>query len=313
MLNSKITKIGAVVLLLALSNLMFGCGTDNSERPTEPASVEAAAVASDAQVETGAKLMDVGGRQVNLEKAYYSESGDTVYTEMRYRNDAGVWEDRVIVISECDQGTAGGEIAIVPVESKDDPLFGFYVWIDSSDLNTIHMREWTATDYMEITKSVNGDEITETYECNGEFMTISFTEWEFEAYEYCNANQIAMSDDTDPLPENDPIANYRGVDVAKFDAARSFFVENSLYNNIDGDILVGVISDMDFQEWMGSELGVTTSDFKDLDPDVQRMCDIAGGATTKCLLGGVSNPFCVAAVGVTVGCAIANVLDWIFN
>ena len=84
--------------------------------------------------------------------------------------------------------------------------------------------------------------------------------------------------------------------------------EMSLNNSFDGQLIADLLSNESFLNWISLETGLPVFQTS---RNVDLLCKIAGYATAKCFLGGIANPLCHVAVGITIACFVVDVIHWI--
>jgi hypothetical protein len=134
---------------------------------------------------------------------------------------------------------------------------------------------------VEIEPEEGGDEVRETYTWNG--ATRSFR--------VKDGAQVPLS----PL-ETDFTAFYPGT--------------SSLESTEDGDLLVALLGDEEFQGWVLGEVagaaGYSTGEISRMPRELNRFCNwISGCVLLKCSFLGIYNPICHACFGSAIACFVA--------
>lgn len=216
---------------------------------------------------------------------------------------AGV--ERILAMS----GNSSSDGAIVTTVDRAWTLrTGISVVQDPADSMAYTLTEWTESDTLAIHRKLDGERMFETYLYRGSSFTVNYTEAEMNNY-LVNADRVS-----------NPVANVDTVKIPsaldRLDAAalafESFYVEaGTLEHNLDGEVLVTLMSDPDFQSWL--ELRTGRSGLIDADKlSVETLCEIAGLASYKCWLPPYFGNFiCAAAAGVGVACTIYSVWKWL--
>ncbi len=177
-----------------------------------------------------------------------------------------------------------------------------YAWpAYDSNPNWFSVTECTAQDRLEIVHLDEGSSITERYTLNGQQKAFIYME------PAANMARLAPSEDQDPMP---PLRENVARELAQWEALIS--PQNTLNNNENGELLVGVLSNESFAAWIDQqsdelELGRVTYSPRN------KVCLIADiGAIIKChFLGGWMNFLCVASWGIAIACIIGGIGCWI--
>ncbi len=164
-------------------------------------------------------------------------------------------------------------------------------------LNAVH--EWTMDDSLTIETSIEGSIVTEQYCLNGEPRV----------YTYLNAEENAFKATPPEInDETEPSFVLRSKALQQISQWQELASEsNSLNNNPDGELLVKILTNSEFNDWMAQEFGdgnamrrVSLMPLKDL------CYGAAACAKIKCLFGGGwMNFLCVACGGTEIACILA--------
>jgi|GEM_PF-2802750 len=169
---------------------------------------------------------------------------------------------------------------------------------DPSDSTRSYLVERTAVDSLWVETRTRGDRLYEHYVYNGDHFSIDFTGAEMDDYQKQQGR-----------PRESIALGKRPLSPAN--TFNDFYVfyprESSLNNNVDGQIAIELLFDQGFLDWVADETGLPYLDLssKEFDP-----CAAANVASIKCLLGGIMNPICHVAIGVSVACGVITVLEW---
>jgi hypothetical protein len=103
---------------------------------------------------------------------------------------------------------------------------------------------------------------------------------------------------------------------AEFGAFAEPYRGCTLDNNRDGELLIHLVTDMDFIHWAEGQLASTGPGSAKMEgaesprgvKSYELICGIAGVATLKCFFGAWANFICIAASGTALACSIANIV-----
>jgi hypothetical protein len=172
----------------------------------------------------------------------------------------------------------------------------------SPEESTTQFWERSKVDELDFVIHKNSEEVTETYTLNGEFQTIRYPEstaMDFEDALYRVRTGDASSD--------------VALDQALVQFDRLYSKQHTLDNNRHGELLVAIVTNPQFTEWLE---GFIYPDGRDTYSTIGRdkLCLIASAcAATKCMAGGMANPLCTACGGVSIACVIADLALWAFG
>lgn len=96
------------------------------------------------------------------------------------------------------------------------------------------------------------------------------------------------------------------------DAFASMFPPGcTLWNNLEGELAVEIVARSNLRTWLESALPPAQRDARPMDANdrrnMQMVCTIANVAAYKCYLGGLANPICIPAMGVSLACTAYDV------
>lgn len=154
------------------------------------------------------------------------------------------------------------------------------------------ISERTTTDSMTIRRSVSGGTVEETYIINGVESQLT----------YSVALDRKMRDSADFLTgeEQEQLSQL----AQRF--AQFYRTDNSLHNNVYGELLVGLLYNSDFCNWMAQvePIHAESALYKASAISAEDVCIIADVcAMIKCSVGGgLLNPLCVPCMGVSLAC-----------
>jgi len=180
-------------------------------------------------------------------------------------------------------------------------LFGFeFEWSAPDSMpNWFAVTEYTLMDTLRIRHSNVAGIITETYTYKGE------------SREYACLAPAKSTARMAPVKTHDPLPPLRQKAVEELQQWSEVFApENTLNYNAHGELMALILTNEDFNTWAESEF--TDRDLSKPCIDArEKVCTIAAIVAFKCYGFGLMNPFCIAAVGVSIACILGSVGRWI--
>ena len=279
MLSNRHRSLRAGLLMLGVIiagglGVVIGCGRDDQPRALEIAT---------APVGT-APVDERSGAEARAALATFeTKLGPTEVLEVR-RVEGGLagtvrWGDA--------QGTTTGDLSIgrrdvragwagfqAHLRARDGQEFGFLVEWDPAVEGHEHIREWTATDRLDLDRSVQDGAILERYDVNGRQLSVA-------------------------LDESGELLGAKSVDA-------SVLQTPTLNGNATGDRLMTLLSQDEFGPWLGR---VTVRESNGGGGCPRWLSAFAQPCSLfKCTFGGgVANPLCHVCVGVSWACWLADV------
>jgi hypothetical protein len=190
----------------------------------------------------------------------------------------------LFVDDEIHISDGGKTVKIMPGVEEDEIVFTYGEFHISSNIGTMTLSEWNATDRLTVQMDFMADNhLIETYNLNGHVMTVEHDgkpnkEALPEFVEYYERHQTTLSDDSDGWILNSVLEARQDELIAAFEQDQQRYTQ---------------------------------------DPDKRRptwatiICAIAmlcGGI--KCWFGAILNPWCVGCSGAVLGCAIIEWFNW---
>jgi hypothetical protein len=308
-----------ILLIVALLNLLVGCG-DERKDPV--------AVGNDAQ---GARDNSVPVSQLEPMSAPSSDclfqkqvldgelrilsySQDQVQNlisiDLEFTDRLGVVLNRRIELSPM-----ASPILETGLCSKLLDDNGNLMWLTEVELDTtaplrLKYVEATQLDRMEIMVADQGDTISESYVFGDEQIAFAYLPEEIEYLktliqtpEQVCAKPTSGSDERIVALYNNAMQLHN----------RSLAEVPTLYDNSEGELLLSVVTDTDFIEWLGEEIN---PGMEPTSLTIERLCAInAAFGTVKCIMLAAlapENPLCYISGGIGLACTGYLLLSWLF-
>jgi hypothetical protein len=301
---------------MAVMNLVVGC----NESSTPAGSVERKAVINNKSAATAGERSTepldvvVDGMTVHLQRAYFTEPDVSARIELSYESDSALPVDRLITLStgSIPYSAETGEGIVTISDMNDMMLLSVALRGDAAAPNSLWLTERTTDDSLRLFRTRYGDRVSEVYEYNGRSYELSFSKEEIDAY---NAWIGATPSRTDTPELTYSQILERGWDFSKFENLWDCVDRNgTLFGNTDGEILIGLIQNVDFVGWVKLQLGVANNSEREMPNWIMAICGGAAlVATAKCPFGGPANPVCLVSGVVLGGCAILRLIDDVFG
>ena len=281
--------------MVALFSVMVGCNSENPLNITDRTS-ENNIIQNTKQAKDNSYVINLPIANIHLESATSNKEDKRLDIRFSYKYKNNDFVSRILTFEEVEDMTTIYQVRVSDIYNE--LMFSFYVYPDPTDTNSIYLCEKTPFDSLSIHKTVYGEIITEVYNLNGEIYNIQFTEDEINKYLIEQSKKVSR------------FASNNNTNDDKFTGFLDFYPEKmTLNNNIDGSIMVLLTQNEEFLHWLKDQTGLSGSDnFEKL--DVDGLCDLANIGTAKCLLGGVANPICHVAVGVSFACGVRTIIGW---
>jgi len=192
---------------------------------------------------------------------------------------------------------------------------GNLMWLTEVEFDTtaplrLKYVEATQSDDMEITVAEQGDTIFESYVFGDEEIAFSYLPAEIEYLKTLiqTPEQICAK----------ATSGSRGRVLELYDKAmrlhdRSLIEVPTLYDNSEGELLLSIVTDTDFIEWLGEEINPGMEpDYVSME-DLCNMVSVLTFAKCVCIAPGPENPMCTILLGLSLACVLYRVVCWLFK
>jgi hypothetical protein len=294
--------ISGLMIIIWLATIVGGCqtkGTDQSkgdskleltEAPPEPLTI--------AEFDLSVANVEVKEFSSDLEQGKVWVNAKITWT-------AGGISHNVITFKSHKTDNAWDGASVGLADENDSLLWEYALDWDVNDTTWVRITERTVLDVLSIKKFAPvGTTITEVYVYNGTQQTFTYPQ-------YLSVAQLNRS--TTGLSEADQAL----LEELQEEFQSFYNIDNSLSDNRNGTLLTQLLSDDGFRSWIGTSItapllkGIPNRTALDMTPNERKdlICGLASlCASIKCWW---LNPICIPCAGVSVACAIADIVTGI--
>lgn len=295
------SKTISVFLLLAL--MICGCNNDGSRTGANERITNEMNAADRGQGPAYIQTFSFEDGYVGVRSSHFDRPSHLLSLDLDCRRNECAISRTQIKLRAADSDSSES-IVVEQFDRLGQLSFGLSMEVGTSNPNWARIAEYTVHDVLTLTRTVNTDSVTEHYVINDSAFALSFSRTLYD--------QLRSGD---YQPNGSAASEYEAV---LDQLALMYPGDGSLSSNADGELLVEILTNHDFLNWVALEHSESEgSAFFKPGLSLEEVCAIAWVCTAlKCPIGLWLNPLCHVCAGVDIACGLAGALkvlhDWIF-